>query len=668
MSAYYASSVGEFLNTSQKEVRDFLVTGSQQFPNLSSTQAESWQDQIAILQAALSALKQRLPSAVNWGVLLEFSIPRRQRRIDAVILARDVIFVLEFKSGRSDRTRSAARQVEDYALDLADFHLPSHKRTIIPIVVADGASDGEMVRTSEWVQSVKHADADRLVMVLVSAFELCSSPEARPIDWSAWQRGVYCPVPTIIEAATALYAGASVREITQSHSGIENLTKTTDFILRAIEAAQRSDTKLICFLTGIPGAGKTLAGLNLAHSPEIRHENRPASVFMSGNRPLIKILRAALAKDAMERTGETKQKIGRHVRTFIQNVHQFVSLYLERENGEASYERAIIFDEAQRAWTTEHNIKKHPKKGPQWHVSEPEMILKIMSRHSGWAVIVALVGGGQEIHEGEAGLAAWGAALEKFPDWHVLASPEALDGGPSVAGNVLFPERVSPNIVSREPLLHLDTFVRSPKAEKLAEWVNHILKGESDRAAQITLGFDQFPVVITREVSVAREWLQRNTRGERRCGLVASSGAARLRAYGIEVSTGFRHGYPYEQWFLASSEDVRSSFQLEVVASEFEIQGLELDNVGVCWGGDFVWSHHSQSWLARTFRGPKWQAVQAPERYEQARNKYRVLLTRARRGLLIWVPRGDKSDPTQNVQAMDETADYLRDCGCRSLD
>lgn len=669
MNAYYASNIGEFLNVPVEAIRDALVMASgRQFFSLKRTQGVAWRKQINILRAALSFVRDHIASAKDWGILLEFSIPRRQRRIDAVILAHNLIVVLEFKSSVSARSRAAARQVEDYALNLADFHLPSQNRRIIPVLVTPGTPDVHPPRRAEWVQSVWHTDPDQLGSALLSAFESCSNPENQPLDRLVWERSSYLPAPNIIEAATALYARASVREIAHSHSGVESLTKTTGFILKAAQEAQHNGNKVICFVTGIPGAGKTLAGLNLVHSPEIREEGRPASVFISGNGPLVKILRAALVMDSVKNKRETKTDAEYNASAFIQNVHHFVSAHLNPNVTENPPERVVVFDEAQRAWNATRNEKRYPDEGPLWHVSEPEMILRIMDRHSGWAMVVALVGGGQEINEGEAGLAAWGAALEKFPSWRVLASPEALEGGQSVAGNVLFTGDADKKRVAQEPTLHLDTFVRSPKAEKVAEWVNALLIGKSARAAEIAREFENFPVSITRDISTAREWLRSNTRGERRCGLIASSGAARLRAFGIETSTGFRHGYPYERWFLASPEDVRSSFQLEVVASEFEIQGLELDNVGVCWGGDFVWNRHSQSWFACTFRGSQWQAVQASERYEQARNKYRVLLTRARRGLLIWVPRGNTSDPTQNVEAMTETADYLRGCGCGSLD
>lgn len=298
------------------------------------------------------------------------------------------------------------------------------------------------------------------------------------------------------------------------------------------------------------------------------------------------------------------------------------------------------------------------------------MVLRIMDRHPDWAVVVALVGGGQEIHHGEAGLAEWGKALARgFGHWRVLASPEALERGESVAGSVLFNENSATVPITREPLLHLQTCVRAHRAESLANWVNRMLIGDLRRAAEIAKTFDQFPIAITRDLDRTKTWLQENTRGTRRCGLVASSGAVRLRAFGIETSQAIREAYSYPLWFLSSRGDVRSSYQLETVATEFEIQGLELDNVGLCWGGDLTWDLESKSWLVSYFSGKRWIAIKSSHyRYVQTFNKYRVLLTRGRQGLIIWTPRGDPNDATRNVAAMDQTTSYLLDCGAILID
>ena len=296
------------------------------------------------------------------------------------------------------------------------------------------------------------------------------------------------------------------------------------------------------------------------------------------------------------------------------------------------------------------------------------MVLKVMDRHPDWSVIVALVGGGQEIHHGEAGLPEWGRAVQaKYRHWRVLVSPEALHAGEAVAGGVLF-DRDHPDLdVTRDSSLHLSTCIRSHRAEQLTNWVNRILTGDSLGAAKLTKEFDSFPILLTRELVKAKMWLQENTRGARRCGLVASSGAARLRAYGIETSKAFRDAYSYPRWFLAPRGDVRACYQLETVATEFEIQGLELDHVGVCWGGDFTWSISSRGWRPAEFKGTKWTFSGANRRIDQTRNKYRVLLTRAREGIVIWVPEGASNDSTRDINSMNDTADYLLQCGAAPL-
>lgn len=670
MPAYYSRTVREFLSDSSSEVVGELARGNARsgFPQLEREQSEAWDAEINVLYEQLSALCRTLPLASSWGILLEFPIPRRQHRIDVVLLADNLIFVLEFKSDISGTSWSSARQVEDYALDLSYFHAPSHNRIIIPVLVAPRLQTKLAVDRGGNVRAVAKVAFDQLGAFLRSTFTAESRTGQGPMLHREWDKGLYEPVPTVIEAAMAMYSGMSVREITRSHAGVHNLTRTTEFVLQAIAQAQEKNEKLICFITGIPGAGKTLAGLNLVHNPDIHGDGRSASVFLSGNGPLVDILREALALDYARRTRTTKTKARSEVRTFVQNIHHFVKDNLERSDEQPSYEHAIIFDEAQRAWNAERNRKRYKTRSAVWHISEPEMVLKIMDRHKDWAAVIALVGGGQEIHEGEAGLAEWGKALQtKYPHWKVLASPEAIEGGESVAGASLFRGQPYSNPVIQSNTLHLDTCIRSHQARDLATWVNRVLSGDATGAAQLSTKFDRFPVVVSRNLRQTKEWLVENTRGERRCGLSASSGAARLRAHGIETSMAIREAYSYPHWFLAPRGDVRASYQLEVVATEFEIQGLELDLIGLCWGGDFIRDEAIGQWRYLQFNGHKWKTVTNDSRMLRIRNKYRVLMTRAREGLVIWVPEGDENDPTRSIQAMNDTAEYLCKCGAVPL-
>jgi hypothetical protein len=426
-----------------------------------------------------------------------------------------------------------------------------------------------------------------------------------------------------------------------------------------IQQAQRQSEKVICFVTGVPGAGKTLAGLNVVHNPALRREGRPAGVFLSGNGPLVKIVSAAIARDHKRRIRETGGE--RTVGTFIQNVHVFVREGLEKPDKPA-VEKVVVFDEAQRAWNADQNRKKNGIE-----VSEPETMLSIMDRHQDWAVLVALVGGGQEIHNGEAGLAEWGRTLrEKYPKWKVAVSPKALEHDTSTAGHRLFADGNAGSLaIQKEPSLHLEVNLRSFRARKIAEWVDAALAGDATKAAAVVPDLRDFPFALTRSLATARDWLHKRARGRQRAGLVASSGALRLRADGLELSSGFRQGNRdiYVHWFLAHPPDIRSSNQLEVAASEFECQGLELDWIGLCWGGDFSFDPSSGGWAFRNFSGSRWGNLKNEIDRQYLLNTYRVLLTRARRGLLLWIPQGDVSDETRLPDFFDSTADYLIRCG-----
>lgn len=389
-----------------------------------------------------------------------------------------------------------------------------------------------------------------------------------------------------------------------------------------------------------------------------------------------------------------KMDAKRTVTTFIQNVHGFIKSYGIDDGAAVLYENAIVFDEAQRAWDADAVAKKH-----KLEISEPEMVLEIMERAPGWAAIIALVGGGQEINQGEAGLAEWGRALRsRRVPWHVYASPAVLEGDDSVAGQVLFAPDVSdstrsdvaassgtavsrlnlgeaakdsrfaPLNVARVPALHLDVSVRSPRARRISQWVNRLLIGDLNTAPHISEPGPEFPVAMTRSLDRARQWLRQQSEGIQNVGLLASSGALRLRSHGLELSTGFRHGYSYEHWFLAGAEDSRSSSWLEVAATEFECQGLELDWTGVCWGGDFLYSSVKFVWLPRRFRGTKWQKVNQDAEAQYVLNKYRVLLTRARRGMILWVPHGTEGDRTQEPELFDATANLLISAGVANID
>jgi hypothetical protein len=347
-------------------------------------------------------------------------------------------------------------------------------------------------------------------------------------------------------------------------------------------------------------------------------------------------------------------------KTLIENVHVFARTYTDEDVDRPPSNHVIIFDEAQRAWNREQNLSKFRRE-----YSEPEMLLKIMERHQDWAVVIALVGGGQEINSGEAGLEEWGIALwQSHCNWKVFASPEVIAGGASTAGHKLFAAGKERNIEERETL-HLRTSNRSLRADNFSHWVNLVLDGKSEEATALRI---TFPVFLSRDLGQARRTLKLEALADSRFGLVASSKAARLRPEGLEYDSNFHGEYPWHHWYLAPKTDVRSSFACEVFASEFSIQGLELDWIGLCWGGDYVWS--GDAWVARQLRHAdltRWGIVRDPQKQIYRRNSYRVLLTRARQGLVIYVPSGDIDDPTRSPLELNRTADYLMRCGVIAL-
>lgn len=481
----------------------------------------------------------------------------------------------------------------------------------------------------------------------------------------AWFRSPYKPTPTIIEAAQALYRGHTVGEISRAEAGKDYLQPTTDAILQIIHRSKTKREKSICFVTGVPGAGKTLIGLNVANS-HMRVEEDEYAVFLSGNGPLVRVLCEALARDEVERSRlnnqpKTKKTAERNARAFIQNVHHFRDEALSTEYPLTG--KVVIFDEAQRAWTQKQTaVFMKQKRGlPNFKQSEPEFLISVMDRHTDWAVIICLVGGGQEINTGEAGLLEWFAALHQhFAEWKVYVSPQLTDY------EYLQGHKIEDVIQSKQFTfladLHLSVSNRSFRSEQVSALVKAILDLDLERAQSLYASVSQnYPIMLTRKLDHARCWLKQRARGTERFGIVASSGGIRLRPNGIDVKSSIE----VENWFLNDKVDVRSSYALEQVATEFDIQGLELDWTAVAWDADL--RLQKGTWEYRDFSGTSWQAVKTAERRMYLKNSYRVLLTRARQGMVIFVPQGDLTDKTRKPELYDETYQYLRKIGLQEL-
>lgn len=649
--AWYGASIAEFLAADDASVLGQL-TANCDFA-LISTQRDAWLAQFQILRGQLAGL--------SGSVFFEFNIPRMGRRVDVILVVGPVVFVLEFKVGERSFDRASIDQVWDYALDLKNFHEASHDVVIAPILVVTEAAPPMQLRFE--------ADTDKVFRpVLTNATGLRSAIDAglsaaagSALDAQAWARASYRPTPTIVEAARALYAQHSVEAIARFDAGAQNLHVTSRRIEELVDEARAKKQKIICFVTGVPGAGKTLVGLNVA--TQRREAGQPThAVFLSGNGPLVAVLREALTRDEFARRkqrGEKirKGKIGESVKAFIQNVHHFRDDGLIDAGPPA--EHVVIFDEAQRAWNLRQtaNFMLRKKKRAGFAQSEPEFLISYMDRHNDWAVIVCLVGGGQEINTGEAGIEAWlNAAHKSFSHWQMFVSSRLTDSE-YAAGRAL--ELVRDGGATRfDDSLHLAVSMRSFRAENVSAFVKALLDCEKARAREIfTSLVSRYPIALTRNLAAAKKWIRARARGSERFGLVASSRAMRLKPHAIDI----RVDVDPVHYFLNERDDTRSSYYLEDAATEFQVQGLELDWVCVTWDADFRFN--GSGWNYHDFRGNRWCNIANIDNRIYLRNAYRVLLTRARQGMVVFVPPGDPDDPTRSPAFYDSTFRYLRDLG-----
>ncbi len=653
MNYYYRNTILNFLKASVNEVIGSM-TRANEF-DVTFLQNKSWQLQIPILKKALKGF--------DGEVFFEIFIPRMGKRIDTLIIIKNVVFILEFKVGEKHFINHHIEQVWDYALDLKNFHKTSHSVVIIPVLIATEAK-----RNFTEIQLTSHNDnltlpvkigSEGLTEVLEKALDFFS--DEPQINIPEYVNGGYMPTPTIIEAAVSLYTTHSVKNITRSDADAKNLTITTNKISEIIDRARSNNKKIICFVTGVPGAGKTLVGLNVA-TTHLDNENGNASVYLSGNKPLVDILQEALARDKVlkERSKGnkiTKKAAKQAVKAFIQIIHHYRDEYLK--NPEAPYDHVAIFDEAQRAWNKEQTIRfmKQKKGIHDFDFSEPEFLISCLNRHKDWAVVVCLVGGGQEINTGEAGISEWLNAIDNtFPDWEICISPNLTDSEYMAIDAI---EKLKlQGRVSFDVNLHLSVSMRSFRAEKLSSFVKNLLdlniEDAKDDFLQIS---NNYPIVLTRDISKAKKWLKEKARGSERYGIVVSSQALRLKPFAIDVKSPMN----YVNWFLDGKDDVRSSFYLEDVVTEFHIQGLELDWSCVVWDGDL--RHSVNEWKTYSFRGKKWQNINKIERKKYLLNAYRVLLTRARQGMVIVIPEGSEEDHTRKKEYYDPTFNYLRKIG-----
>lgn len=685
---YYSNTISDFLNQESEEIVGKLTLAS---PHKVDNETKgSWLDEISVMKSIL-------PQYSGKGsVFFEYSIPRMGRRVDIILLIDGLVFVLEFKTG-SEQTnhREAIIQAWDYALDLKNFQDGSIDRLLFPIAVFKRLPvtkrQEELIPYEDGVYYPQLTDYARLsdrISSVLTAF--CPPTQSFLfITDESWANSGYSPTPTIIEAATALYREHTVKDITRHDGDIE---KTIRRISAILDDCEQTKKKAICFVTGVPGAGKTLVGLQAAIN---EFNNGKKAVYLSGNFPLVEVLKEALARDYIKRNKDarkhdksiakvTKAEARSKVKAFIQMIHHFEDNYLvgtKIVDGEIlkepayfvshsnkSYvpaENVAIFDEAQRSWTHAEIARfmadKMRIKG--FPYSEPKFLISIMDRQPDWGVVICLVGGGQEINKGEAELKEWIEALSTtFTSWHVYVSSR-LTGKEYLNGQVLdmlsHKERIHD-----EQDLHLSVSMRSYRAEKVSLFVHQLLDLKPQEASNTLKELNKYPIVLTRSLEKAKQWLRDHNRGSERCGLLASAKAERLKAISVNV----RYQPNFINWFLEDDTDIRSSNRLEDTLTEFKVQGLEIDWAGVIWDIDMPLEDDGQWHHYYLYGGAKWHRINKEINQEYQLNAYRVLLTRARQGMVIVVPEGDSSDSTRNPELYDSTYRYLRSIGIKSID
>ena len=673
-----------------------------------TTTNEAWKGEIELLQNVLA------PWADEAGeIIFEYVIPRLGKRIDVVLLLRGIIFCLEFKVGQKDALQSDVEQVMDYALDLKNFHRFSHSRTIVPILVPTNykrsATEFKPSVYDDAVYNPLITGADGLQDLLTNVLNREKATEPDTID--NWIISPYTPTPTIVEAARTLYENHSVEDITRHEADEVSTDATIDYLLKIIDQSKRNGQKSICFVTGVPGAGKTLVGLDVAIKQTYKEDNsskEDGAVYLSGNGPLVAVLTEALARDNYKKNTEKGKRLSdsrREVSEFIQIIHRYRDNMLAKiknpvENGvvEIDPEKAVkvesagygevehvaIFDEAQRSWTHKR-IADYLKRGgtygnklkvPNFPFSEAEFLIWSLDQREDWAAIICLVGGGQEINTGEAGITAWIEALNnRFKHWQVyisnqLTEPEYAEGKVNELlkenGKVTFSDR-----------LHLAVSLRSFRAERLSSFVHSLLSFNDDAEDLYKeVSAKGYPIVLTRDMDNAREWLRSKARGSQQTGVLVSKVAARFKPLAVHIlAQGDENAV---HWFLEDKTDVRSSNYLEDAATEIQVQGLELDFACVLWDADmrYVDGH----WEYFKFNGKdKWKPVaNTPNGQEEKKymlNAYRVLLTRARQGIAICVPSGNNrltpegfpEDPTRLPEFYNGTYEYLKSLGIKEI-
>lgn len=657
--AYYCNSIPGFIKDTSNNIIGQLVRGS--FEE-NKAQTEAWVNQINELQ---SRLKEH---GITGDIIFEYDIVRLGKRIDVILLIRHMVFSLEFKNGATIYKAQDAQQAEDYAIDIKNFHKESENLYVCPILIATNADVYQKQQTiGSYNDKQIYLQRENINTFVPKINEVSKKyGDDKQIDFDKWFNSPYYPTPTIISAAVEAYKSKNLSEIARSEAGQEDIDKCENKIDEIISYARDNNKKCVCFITGVPGAGKTLVGLDVVSKNLNKFDNSKnsdyLSVYLSGNGPLVDVLRQALLNSTKE-DKKDKKETKAAINALIQSSFTFKNDNYSSSKP-ATAEHILIFDEAQRVWNENKMSKKHKNK-EELSVSEPALMYKIMDRHQDWAVMICLVGLGQDIYDGEVGINEWfRCGINEFKNWEMFYSP------------VIF-EQIEDKNIDRKMIencprchkvseLYLKTSIRSFRADKQCQFVDNLLDNNSEETKKIYHEiFEKYPVYLTRNYSKAKEWVRSQVRGSQRCGVMACSSAQRLKPEGIYVPKDI----DVKNWFLAPSDDLRSSNKMEIVASEFKVQGLEIDWGVVCWDADLRRNKNNTEWDYYSFRGTKWQHRNKDEDKRYLVNSYRVLLTRSRQGMVIFVPNGCdiEEDDTRNHDYYDKIYNYLLSCGIKEI-
>ncbi len=675
--AYYCNSIPGFIKDKSNNIVGQLVRNSF---DINKEQANAWENQISELQTRLEKC------GMEGDIIFEYDIVRLGKRIDVILLIRHMVFSIEFKNGKEIFTAQDAQQAEDYAIDIKNFHKESEDLYVCPILVVTDAKKYSKPQSTECYDDkqvhLQRENIETLVPKITHISSLYGDDGA--IDFEKWFNSPYYPTPTIISAAVEAYSSHNLSQIAQSEAGQDNINRCEEKLYETINYARTNKKKCVCFVTGVPGAGKTLVGLDVV-AKSLDQKEDGLSVYISGNGPLVEVLREALKKSVVAKDNErteiwnrAKKSAGNSfdiprpeklfnkktqaaINTLIQGSYAFKRDNVLHDN--PTPEKILIFDEAQRVWNQEKMSRKHDDK--KMSVSEPHLMYSIMDRHKDWTVMICLVGLGQDIYDGEIGINEWfKCGIEDFRDWELFYSPRIFS---QVEDKNVDKEMITECSRCHQVYeLHLNTAIRLFRAEKMCQFVDFLLDNNHEKAAEIYSEIeDKYPLYVTRDFAKAKKWIKEHVRGSQRSGVLASSGAQRLKPEGIFVPKDI----DVKNWFLAPSDDIRSSNMLEVVASEFKVQGLELDWSIVCWDADLRRSNHGNSWDHYIFRGTRWNKRHREEQKRYLVNSYRVLLTRSRQGMIIFVPKGvdEDDDTTRNRSFYDGIYQYLISCGIKQL-